>query len=110
MAGRLHEHRRQANELRQRVLRGPGETASTLREAVAARVSAGPNLDPPFDALAEQIGVAAYRVTDGQVAEVREALGSDKAAFEVVAAAAVAAGLLRWDIASKVLEEASNAP
>jgi hypothetical protein len=42
-----------------------------------------------------QSGEAAWRVTDAQVASVRAAAGSEKAAFELIAAAATGAGLLR---------------
>ena len=45
-----------------------------------------------------------------QVASVLAAAGSEKAAFELIATAAVAAGLLRWQQAIKALEEAGDAP
>jgi hypothetical protein len=70
----------------------------------------GPPAQPPYDALARQIGEAAYRTTDAQVANVLKATGSEKAAFEVVLAAAVSAGLLRWKHAIKALDEAAHAP
>jgi len=35
--------------------------------------------------------------------------GSEKAAFEIIAAAALGAGLLRWRQAIKMLEEADDA-
>ncbi len=108
MTSGLEDHRARANALRQRVTSGPGKTTHGLRAAVAERVAGGPEIDPPYDALAAQIASAAYRVTDDQVGRVREVVGSDKATFEVVATAAVAAGLLRWDIASRVLDEASK--
>ena len=37
------------------------------------------------------------------------ATGSEKATFEIIAAAALGAGLLRWEQAMKVLDEATNA-
>ena len=37
------------------------------------------------------------------------ATGNEKATFEIIAAAAVGAGLFRWRQAIKVLEEASDA-
>ena len=103
-------HHSLAENLKRRVLDGLGETDPLLRQRVAARVAGGPPLEPPFDDLARQIGEAAYGATDAQVAAVRTATGSDKAAFEIVATAAVAAGLLRWEHAVKALTEAENAP
>src|ERR1700730_13908035 len=38
------------------------------------------------------------------------ATGSEKATFEIIAAAAVGAGLLRWRQGIKVLDEAADAP
>lgn len=73
------------------------------------RAAGGPAIEAPYDALAKQIGDAAYRVTDAQVASVLAAVGSEKAAFEIIAAAAVGAGLQRWDIGAKVLGEAIDA-
>jgi hypothetical protein len=55
-------------------------------------------------------GQSAHRVTDIQVAGVLQAMGSEKAAFEVIAAAAVGAGLVRWRQAMRALEEATDAP
>jgi len=44
------------------------------------------------------------------VASVLAAAGSEKATFELIAAAATGAGWLRWQRAIKALEETSNAP
>jgi hypothetical protein len=44
------------------------------------------------------------------VASVLAAAGSEKATFEIIMAAAVEAGLLRWQQAMKVLQEATDAP
>jgi hypothetical protein len=38
------------------------------------------------------------------------AAGSEKAAFELIATAAMAAGLLRWQQAIEAMEEISDAP
>ena len=82
-----------------------------LRQRVAARAAAdGPPIEAPYDDLACQIGEAAWRVTDAQVASVLAAAGSEKAAFELIAAAATGAGLLRWQQAIKALEATSDAP
>jgi|SRR6516164_8556430 hypothetical protein len=62
------------------------------------------------DDLARQIGVSAAGVTDEQVASVIRATGSERAAFEIIAAAALGAGLLRWRQGIKALSEAADAP
>ena len=66
-------------------------------------------MEAPYDDLARQIGEFAAGVTDEQVASVLRATGSEKAAFELIAAAALGAGLLRWQQGIKVLEEATDA-
>jgi len=92
------------------VLEGPGATDPALRERVAARAAGGLPIEAPFDALAHQIGEAADRITDGQVASVVAAVGSEKAAFELIMAAATGAGLRRWQQAIKALKDAADAP
>jgi hypothetical protein len=104
------DHEALAKALRDRVLDGPGESDRALRQAVAARSAGGAAMAAPYDALAREIGEASYRVTDAQVARVLQAAGSEKAAFEIVAAAAVGASLSRWQHAMKALDEAKNAP
>jgi hypothetical protein len=64
----------------------------------------------PYDNLVRQISESADGVTDEQVAGVVRATGSEKAAFEVIIAAAVGAGLLRWRHGIKALDEAIDAP
>lgn len=103
------EHRSFADALQRRVLDGSGEVDAALRQRAARRASGGPPLEAPYDDLARQIGEAAYRTTDAQVASVLVAAGSEKAAFEVIAAAATGAGLLRWQRAIQVLEETDDA-
>ena len=103
------DHRALAEALRRRVLEGPGEARPGLRQASAERASGGSAAEAPYDDLARQIGEAACRVTDAQVASVLTATGSEKATFEIVAAAALGAGLLRFEQAMKVLDEATNA-
>ena len=103
-------HNALAEALRRAVLEGPGETDPTVRRAVAERAAGGPTAKAPYDDLARQIGEAAYRVRDEHVETVLKAAGSEKAAFEIIAAAAVGAGLFRWRQALKVTEEASDAP
>ena len=104
------DHRVLAEALRRRVLEGPGETHPALRQAAAGSAAGGPPAEPPYDVLARQIGEAACRTTDAQVADVVKAAGSEKAAFEIIMAAAVAAGLFRWQHAIRALEEETDAP
>ncbi len=104
------DHHALADALRRRVLNGPGETDPALRQTTAERAAGGPAVKAPYDDLARQIGASAAGVTDEQVASVVQAAGSEKAAFEVIAAAALAAGLLRWRQGIKVLNEATDAP
>jgi hypothetical protein len=104
------DHHILAEELRRRVLKGPGDTDPALRQAAAGSAAGGPPAEPPYDALARQIGEAACRTTDAQVADVVKAAGSEKAAFEIIFAAAVGAGLFRWQKAIRALEEGSDAP
>jgi hypothetical protein len=104
------DHHSFAETLRRRVLEGPGETDPVLRQRVAASAAGGPPIEAPYDDLARQIGDAAYRTTDAQVASVLAAAGSEKAAFELIASAATGAGLLRWQQAIKALGETGDAP
>jgi uncharacterized peroxidase-related enzyme len=102
------DHRALANAVQRRVLEGPGETGAALRHAMAARAAGGPPLEEPHDDLARQIGQAAYKVTDEQVASVVEGPGSERAAFELVVASTLGAGLHRWRRGLKALEEAAD--
>lgn len=104
------DHLSLAEALRRRVLEGPGETDAALRQRVAARAAGGPPIETPYDELACQIGEAAYRTTDTQVASVLAAAGSEKAAFELIAAAATGAALLCWQKAITVLKTSDDAP
>jgi hypothetical protein len=104
------DHRALAEALRRRVLEGAGVTLAELRQASAQRAAGGPAVKAPFDDLARQIGEAACRVTDAQVSSVLTATGSQKATFEIIAAAALGAGLSRWEQAMNVLDEVTDAP
>jgi hypothetical protein len=103
------EHQKLAEALKHAVLEAPALTKPEVRQAVSARAMGGPAIDRPYDDLAKQMGVAAYKVTDEQLRNVLTTAGSQKGAFEIVAASAVGAGLLRWNIGNKVLQEAINA-
>ena len=104
------DHDQFAETLKRTVLDGPGDSDPALRQRVAMRAAGGPPIEAPYDDLVSQIGEAACRTTDTQVANVLAAAGTEKAAFEVIAAAATGAGLLRWQQAIKALEGASDAP
>jgi hypothetical protein len=107
---RTNDHYALADALRGRELNGPAETYRALRQATADQEAGGPAVKAPYDDLARQIGVSAAGVTDEQVASVVQATGSERAAFEIIAAAALGAGLLRWRQGIKVLSEAADAP
>jgi len=102
-------HAELAERLRDRV-----ENAGVLDPGLrAACVRIGAGADAEIAAahreLAATIAESSHRVTDAQVAAVREALGSDRAAFEVIMAASAGAGLRRWDAAMRAIREASDA-
>ncbi len=95
--------------LRRRVLEGPGETPPAARQQAAQAAAGGSAVQDRYSDLARQIGESARGVTDAEVAAVVSDAGSQKAAFEIIAAAALGAGLLRWRQAIKMLEEAGDA-
>lgn len=106
----IARHRRGADAVRTAVTGASGVSEVSLRTAVLSRAAGGTPIEEPYDSLARQIGEAAYRVTDAQVAEVRATESSDKGAFEIVMAASVGAGLARWDVAIRAIDGASDAP
>lgn len=112
-AGRPHgargAHRSHADAVRAAVMSEAGGTEVSVRAAVLARAAGGGAAAEPYDALARQIGAAAYRVTDAQVEAVRAAEGSDRRAFEIIMSACVGPGLARWDTALRVIDEATDA-
>lgn len=104
------DHRALAEVLHKRVLEGPGLTNPALRQAMAKRAAGGTAVaEAAYDELARQIGGAAWKVTDEQVKKVVQKTGSEKAAFELIVAAAVGAGLYRWDKGLNMLKEAMGA-
>jgi len=103
------DHCALAEALRYRVLEGPGVSDRATRKAAAERASGGQAIAAPYDDLIRQIGELSHRVTNAQVERLVREAGSEKAAFEVIAAAAMGAGLLRWRSAIKVLDEACDA-
>lgn len=102
-------HETLAQRLRERVL-SAGVIPRAVREgALAAGAGESTDLADEFDIVARQVGAASYRVTDEQVASARARAGSDVGTFEVVMSASVGAGLRRWDAASRVIGQASDA-
>jgi uncharacterized peroxidase-related enzyme len=100
------DHRAMAEAVRQRTLEGPGVTDAALRQAMAERAGGGRPVQAPYDDLARQIGEAAYKVTDEHVAKAVKQAGSERAAYELIVASALGAGLHRWQVGLKTLEEA----
>src|SRR5690606_38744436 len=78
------EHAELAERLRSRLdstgILDPGLRAASVGLGAGADVA----MASPCRELAATIAEASHRVTDQQVAAVREALGSDRAAFEVI--------------------------
>lgn len=109
MESESDSHRTYADAVRVAVSRGVAATDAQLRASVIARAAGGRAVAEPFDALANQIAEAAYRVTDAQVADVCAETGSEAGAFEIIMAASIGAGLARWDAALRAIGEASNA-
>jgi hypothetical protein len=103
------DHHTFVEALRWRVLEGPGQTSLAARQEAAKTAAGVSTVQDRYSDLARQIGNAAHSVTDAQVASVLSVAGSEKAAFEIIAAAALGAGLLRWQQAIKMLEEAGDA-
>ena len=102
------DHRALAEALRHRVLEGPGVTDTALRQSVARRAAGGPAIPEPYDQLIRQIGEAAYKITDDQVKQLAATAKSEKAAFELIIAAAVGAGLSRWEKGLLALQSATT--
>jgi hypothetical protein len=103
------DHHALAEALRRRVLDGPGLSDGATRRSAAERASGGPAIAAPYDDLIRQIGQSSHRVTSAQVEQLVREVGSEKAAFEIIVAAAMEAGLRRWQTAIKVLDEATGA-
>jgi hypothetical protein len=84
----------------QAVLRGPGTTTADLRQAVARGEA-----PEALRGLVEKIRQHAYRVTDDDLAALRDLYTEDQL-FEVVVAASLGAADLRFCAAMRALEEA----
>lgn len=95
-----------SEDLRKRVLETSGLTSVELRQEIARRANGGPNLsDPVYDSIALQVGQSSYSVTDELVGKVVSKTGSEKAAFELITAAAVGRGLYIWQKGSGLLKQ-----
>jgi len=104
MAQEARSHQDYAAALRAHVVE-TGTAATELRLlALDGKVAPA-----PYSELIQQIRHDSSRVTDAQVAAVRDAAGSEKDAFELVLAAAIGAGLERWEAAVNAIREADDA-
>jgi alkylhydroperoxidase family enzyme len=95
------------------VLAPPGDADPATRRAAFDRAvelagdPALPNRRPgSMDALVDKVARHAYKVTDRDVAALRDAGHSEDAIFEVVVAAAVGAGTARLDAGLRAVHEA----
>ena len=103
------DHAAMAKELRTRAETAPALTDAKLRRAAIERANGGAALPQPYEALVTHVGEASFKVTDAEVAAVRQAASSEKATFEVIMAAAIGAAMVRFDRAVQALEGATNA-
>lgn len=97
------DHQKLAESLRARILEGPGRTEKYLRQSMADEISAD-SLQLPFKKLAWQVRNESYGITDQDVQELVDGAESEKAAFELIIAAAVGAGLSVWDRGLRLLK------
>jgi hypothetical protein len=74
-------------------LDGPGELAPELRHAIAA----GKGVPPELETWVRKVHERAYATSDADAAELRRAGYSEDAIFEATVAAAVGAGLNRFE-------------
>lgn len=101
------DHRAMAQELHRSIFERPALTDTNLRQAVGKRATGGSALSvPAYDKLALEIGTSSWKITDELIKEVVGTAGSEKAAFELITAAAVATGPSRWQRGISLLKEA----
>lgn len=91
-----------AARLTETVLATPGDTSSEKRQAALERgkhpgSSGRTSLPPEVASYIDTVARHAYRVTDADVAGLKEAGYSDDAIFEITVAAAVGAAMHRLD-------------
>lgn len=90
--------------IEQTTLEGPGKTTTSLRRAVA---NAPKSADVPEELrkLVDKIERHAYRVTDEEIAALKEKYSEDEL-FEIIVSAALGAASRRLDAGLRALEEA----
>lgn len=98
------DHQMMVEKLRYAVFEGPGVIDTSFRRAIAARVMGGAPVEEPYDTIVKKTGESAYTVTNDEVNNLVQKAGSEKAAYEVIVTTATAAGLYRWDMARKLME------
>ena len=89
------------DDVMRRVLEGPGESDSAVRQAAADGYGAPADLQ----SLVEKIHHYAYRVTDEDVASLQKKYGDDQM-FEIIVSASVGASRRRLLAGLRALEEA----
>jgi alkylhydroperoxidase family enzyme len=94
-----NRHSHSVERLRQAVLAGPGETEPQLRQAVARYAgqlwldgSTEVRIPEELREYLDKVAVAAYKVVDADVEELRRAGYSEDQVFELTVAAAVGCG------------------
>ena len=102
------DHATLAARLELRIFSEPADTPADLRRAIGERAAGGAPTAAPYDDIARQIGEAAYRVTDAQVIALRAQAGTERATFELIAAAAIGAAMKRWHKGSAAIAEATR--
>jgi alkylhydroperoxidase family enzyme len=89
------------------LLGAPGETDSSLRQAVFDRLRLGTGEVPEnLKALVEKIADRPWRVSDEDFTRLREARYSEDQIYELVLAAAAGAGVRRFDAGLRAIEGA----
>lgn len=100
MRTRYDQHVR---ELERRILTGPGSVSPALRKAAA---EGSPFDDPLVEAYLDKVRRHAYKVTDREMEELKEAGWAEDQIFELTIAAAYGAGKRRLDAGLAALESA----
>jgi alkylhydroperoxidase family enzyme len=80
-------------ELRRRVVDGPGHLAAAVRR----QAFSGADLAPELQTYAQKVRNCAYRVTEGDVAALKEAGYTEDQIFELTVSLALGAGMARLD-------------
>jgi alkylhydroperoxidase family enzyme len=85
------------DRLRGRILEGPGQLEASIRRA--AFLDDLDSLPDPMAAYVDKVHRHAYEMTDQDTEALRDAGLSEDQIFELTVAAAVGAGLIRFDLA-----------